>query len=591
MAHVIKTVMTYPLDGNTRDFNIPFEYLARKFVQVTLIGVDRKVLTLNTDYRFSTKTTITTTQLWGVAQGYQQIEIRRYTSATERLVDFTDGSILRAYDLNVSQIQTMHVAEEARDLTADTIGVNNEGHLDARGRRIVNLADAVLDSDAISLGQVKRMNENAWQARNEAEQFKNQAAASQAAALASENQTAAYQTAAYNNSQDALKYRNEAEQFKNQAGASQAAAAGSAQSAANSQAAAATSEGNALAQANRANSEADRAKTEADKLGSWNALAGTIDAVNSPNVHWKAPHFFKYGIRSVLLTSNSQMVEWNGFNDNGQVGTEIVANDNGSRRFVMYNTPSNNTTSFGGVQNLAGFTYSKADVAHVVTGTGWFGAGAFVDQYNNRAAPFLKDHGTQASQGASTYWPTVKGMIATEGLGYGAAWSFGMLTSGKEEFPIGCIHFMGDNQNYANLWQFVPLNGAFKSQGSVWAGNSYLATDGNVAGTAWGGDLHSYINNNFQAKGAHARNRGWTIVWQGSLGSGTVAYLSQDVRYRQCWIMINGRLIPYYFGDDAAYHMQGWGAGWIHMTLQGAGTQIVNNGDDKSIPTAVYVMN
>uniref|UniRef100_A0AAT9S9R9 Tail fiber protein n=1 Tax=Yersinia phage vB_YenP_WW2 TaxID=2973654 RepID=A0AAT9S9R9_9CAUD len=47
MANAIKTVLTYPLDGSNRDFNIPFEYLARKFVVVTLIGVDRKVLTLN----------------------------------------------------------------------------------------------------------------------------------------------------------------------------------------------------------------------------------------------------------------------------------------------------------------------------------------------------------------------------------------------------------------------------------------------------------------------------------------------------------------------------------------------------------------
>ena len=155
MATNIKTVMTYPLDGSTTDFNIPFEYLARKFVQVTLIGVDRKVLVLNQDYRFTTKTIISTTKAWGPGDGYQQIEIRRYTSATERLVDFTDGSILRAYDLNISQIQTLHVAEEARDLTADTIGVNNDGNLDARGRRIVNVGFAVEDGDSVPLAQLR----------------------------------------------------------------------------------------------------------------------------------------------------------------------------------------------------------------------------------------------------------------------------------------------------------------------------------------------------------------------------------------------------------------------------------------------------
>lgn len=171
MATNIKTVMTYPLDGSTTDFNIPFEYLARKFVRVTLIGVDRKELILNQDYRFATKTTISTTRALGPADGYNMIEIRRFTSATDRLVDFTDGSILRAYDLNISQVQTLHVAEEARDLTADTIGVNNDGNLDARGRRIVNLADGVDDGDAISLGQVKRWNESAWNSKVASESF------------------------------------------------------------------------------------------------------------------------------------------------------------------------------------------------------------------------------------------------------------------------------------------------------------------------------------------------------------------------------------------------------------------------------------
>lgn len=257
MANVIKTVMTYPLNGSTRDFNIPFEYLARKFVQVTLLGVDRKVLTLNTDYRFSTKTTITTTQAWGAAQGYTQIEIRRYTSATERLVDFTDGSILRAYDLNVSQIQTMHVAEEARDLTADTIGVNNEGHLDARGRRIVNLGNAVNDRDAVPFGQLKAMNQNAYDSMNKALQYRNEAES----------------------------FRNQSETLKNQTAASQSAAANSQVAAANSQQAAAVSERNAAnsqAAASASQAAAKYSETNANK-SEINATASEVNAKASEN--------------------------------------------------------------------------------------------------------------------------------------------------------------------------------------------------------------------------------------------------------------------------------------------------------------------
>ena len=218
MANVIKTVLTYQLDGSNRDFNIPFEYLARKFVVVTLIGVDRKVLTINTDYRFATRTTISLTKAWGPADGYTTIELRRVTSTTDRLVDFTDGSILRAYDLNVAQIQTMHVAEEARDLTADTIGVNNDGHLDARGRRIVNLANAVDDRDAVPLGQLKVMNQNSWQARNEALQFRNEAETfrNQAEGFKNESSTNATNTNQWRN--EAKGFRDEAEQFKSASG-------------------------------------------------------------------------------------------------------------------------------------------------------------------------------------------------------------------------------------------------------------------------------------------------------------------------------------------------------------------------------------
>lgn len=254
MANVIKTVLTYQLDGSKRDFNIPFEYLARKFVVVTLIGVDRKVLTINTDYRFATRTTVSLTKAWGPADGYTTIELRRVTSATDRLVDFTDGSILRAYDLNVAQIQTMHVAEEARDLTADTIGVNSNGHLDARGRRIVNLANAVEDRDAVPLGQLKTMNQSSWQARNEtqgfrneaehfskqAETFKNNAASSASASAQSASESAGSASAAKVSESNA-------NNSKNAAAASQSAAATSERNAKTSETNAKTSETKAKA--------------------------------------------------------------------------------------------------------------------------------------------------------------------------------------------------------------------------------------------------------------------------------------------------------------------------------------------------------
>lgn len=294
MANVLKTVITYPLDGSTKDFNIPFEYLARKFVQVTLIGVDRQQLTNIDDYRFTTKTQITTNKAWAAGDGYTMIEIRRFTSATERLVDFSDGSILRAYDLNVSQIQTLHVAEEARDLTADTIGVNNQGDLDARGRRIVNVADPVADGDAINLRTVTQWNNSAYQsyikaqqeasaaeaARINAQSYMQSALSSKNAALVSENNSKASETSATNS--------------KNAAASSAQSASLSAGSASSSAQAATDSKDYALQQANRSYNEAERAKGYADSMGNAIDIGEVIRTMdtNSGHVVWKGDHVF-----------------------------------------------------------------------------------------------------------------------------------------------------------------------------------------------------------------------------------------------------------------------------------------------------------
>uniref|UniRef100_A0AAT9S9U6 Tail fiber protein n=1 Tax=Yersinia phage vB_YenP_WW2 TaxID=2973654 RepID=A0AAT9S9U6_9CAUD len=298
--------MTYPLDGSNRDFNIPFEYLARKFVVVTLIGVDRKVLTLNTDYRFATRTTISLTKAWGPADGYNVIELRRVTSTTDRLVDFTDGSILRAYDLNVAQIQTMHVAEEARDLTADTIGVNNDGHLDARGRRIVNVADGIEPGDAINLGQVSRWNDSALNSKNAAK-------VSETNAKDSENKAKASETNAKNSENLAHDWAQKAEDspvtgseysayhYSRKSSASADASAASAAASLASQNAAKVSENNAkVSETNAkasevsAKADADRAEREADKLENMNDFATTIRDVNTDtySVSWKGDGMF-----------------------------------------------------------------------------------------------------------------------------------------------------------------------------------------------------------------------------------------------------------------------------------------------------------
>ncbi|AJT60790.1 putative tail fiber protein [Ralstonia phage phiITL-1] len=178
------TVKVYPLDDVSRDFPVDFDYLAREFVVVTLLGNDRRELIQNSEYTFQTSTSIRTTETWGPTNGgYDNIEVRRVTSATERLVTFNDASILRASDLNLAELQTVHIAQEARDLVSDSLGVDDDGNLDARNRRIVNLGNPIDPQDAMTkeyydsrVGETKDARDAAIAARDKAQQWATQLA-------------------------------------------------------------------------------------------------------------------------------------------------------------------------------------------------------------------------------------------------------------------------------------------------------------------------------------------------------------------------------------------------------------------------------
>lgn len=332
-----KTVVTYDLNGSSREFDFAFDYLARGFVQVTLIGAERTQLQVGTDYTFVSASRIRTTTIYSPPE-YTQIEIRRVTSTTERLVDFQDASILRADDLDLSQLQVLHVAEEAREAATETIGTNNFGHLDARGRRIVNVADPVDLGDvvnrrwyeedksgafaAVALAEAARDKAAEWATKTggpvegtnySAKAYANDAGAQRAAAEGYANAANTHRAnavSAENNAKDwaikatAVEGTNQsAKTYASQAAASAATADGHRQAAAASASAAdghrqaaassASSAANqvvlaanqvtaaqgqvtlATNQANRSQAEANRAEAEADRAL---ANANTVDA-------------------------------------------------------------------------------------------------------------------------------------------------------------------------------------------------------------------------------------------------------------------------------------------------------------------------
>lgn len=164
------TIAIYTGDGTTTDFTVPFDYLAKKFVRVSvgltvLEGGDYG--DTSKDFYFLDKTTV---RLRTPPQAGAEVTIRRYTSATDRIVSFKDASILKATDLDTASIQTIHIAEEGRDVINDALIVDKEDNWDAKGHRIVNVGTPEDDSDAMTYGVYKADALGAYQSRIEAEQ-------------------------------------------------------------------------------------------------------------------------------------------------------------------------------------------------------------------------------------------------------------------------------------------------------------------------------------------------------------------------------------------------------------------------------------
>lgn len=328
------TIIIYTGDGTRTDFTIPFDYLKKSFVTVrldpstTLTGGDYG--DTGSDYYFLDKTTI---RLKVAPASGESLTIRRHTSATERVVTFKDASILKATDLDTSQMQALHIAEEGRDAINDAIIGDKEGNWDAKGHRIINVGDPIKDNDAVNLEYYKKDVEGVYQARLNAEKARDAAKVSEANAKASENSASdsallakdwaiklddtvdgsEYSSKYYaDSSSSSAKVASDAEtqakEAEKNATAQAADAKSSAQSAQNSASSASTSAGNAKVsedkakasemaskdsenasktseikstqEADRAESEADRAESEADRAKDYaeQASAGQVQA-------------------------------------------------------------------------------------------------------------------------------------------------------------------------------------------------------------------------------------------------------------------------------------------------------------------------
>ena len=103
----------YTGNGCTDAFAVPFSYRAQGDVAVTVDGVAVTAYTWN---GAGTVITFTTAPL-----NLTNIEIRRTTSQTTRLVDYEDGSDLTENTLDTDSNQAFFMGQEAVDDAADKV--------------------------------------------------------------------------------------------------------------------------------------------------------------------------------------------------------------------------------------------------------------------------------------------------------------------------------------------------------------------------------------------------------------------------------------------------------------------------------------
>ena len=142
----------YPnVDGSTNTFTITFDYQKESEISVTVDGVATTIAS----FPSSTQVQLTDT---AASLAGKDIRIRRTTDLNSREVDFASGSVLTEEDLDNSNIQVFHAAQEAIDTANDAISLDDDDKWNAQSKVIKNVANPVNAQDAAT----KDYLENTW---------------------------------------------------------------------------------------------------------------------------------------------------------------------------------------------------------------------------------------------------------------------------------------------------------------------------------------------------------------------------------------------------------------------------------------------
>jgi hypothetical protein len=141
-------INTYTGNGSLTSFSVSFPYIEQAHVIVTVGGVTK---TVSSDYNFTNASTIAFSS--APANG-AIIKFTRSTNRTARLVDYQDGSTITEAILDQDGNQSFFMAQEAIDITENTIGLNANDEWDATTKKIVNVVDPTVAQGAATKNYV-----------------------------------------------------------------------------------------------------------------------------------------------------------------------------------------------------------------------------------------------------------------------------------------------------------------------------------------------------------------------------------------------------------------------------------------------------
>ena len=375
----------YTGDNTTTTFSIPFTYTATSEISVTVDGVAQ------TGLAFPSASQVTLTS---APASNTLVQVRRTTSLTSRAVDFASGSVLTEEDLDDSNIQTFHAAQEAVDKANDGITLDADDKWDAQSKVIKNVATPVSGTDAVNKAYVDTGANNAatsataaansataaatsaTNSANSATASANSATASASSATASATSESAASTSATNSANSETNSASSATSSANSATASANSATASAASATT----ATTQATNASTSASTASTQATNASTSATLSGDYaNKVNGAVAGSEYSSKAWAL------GGTGVTDTAGSGSAkEWATDTTNEVDGTEYSAKE------YAVGAQSSNTSGSAKQWSLGGGTGFDRDTA--VTGSGLtaeYSARYWANQAANSAQDFV----------------------------------------------------------------------------------------------------------------------------------------------------------------------------------------------------------